>query len=70
MRVPLAVQIVLALGLLLALNRLAPGVPQAILVLVGLYLVLTNAVEVGDLLAGTLGRFDRTLSRPRAGGPE
>lgn len=66
-RVPLALRLVAFVGLLFFLNREAPGTIQAILVLVGIYLVATNTDRAGALV-GLVPRDLGFLARPAGGG--
>lgn len=68
-RVPTAVKVGLAIAVLLVMNQVAPGIPAAILALVGLYLVLQNGDAVAAILADAVSDLDRTLRRPSTGGP-
>lgn len=60
-RVPLALQLVMALALMFALNRVWPEILPAMLLLVALYLVLTHQAAVGALLTGGVERFGATF---------
>lgn len=66
--VPNALKVLLAIGVLLAVNQLAPGIPQAVLVLVALYLLLLHSAEIGQVLNGAVNGLDATLrGRPLGG---
>jgi len=65
LRVPIALKVLLALAVLLALNEVAPGIAQAVLLLVALYLILKNAGPFGQLITGAVDSFGRTLQGRR-----
>lgn len=58
---PLAVKIGLFVAFLLALNAVAPGIPQAVLVLVVMYAVLTHAGQVAAVLSNAADDFSGAL---------
>lgn len=62
LRLPTAFRIGVAIALLLVLNQVAPGIPQAVLVLVGLYLLLKHSGRIATILADAVDDFDRTLA--------
>lgn len=68
LRVPTGVRIAVAIALLLVLNQVAPGIPQAVLVLVGLYLLLKHSDRIATILADAVDDFDRTLAPSPSGG--
>lgn len=61
--IPFAVKAVMALGLLLAIDKLAPGVVPTVLVLVALYLVLTKS-QLVEAATGALDSFNAALEGP------
>ena len=65
LKVPLAVKILIAIGLLVAVNEIAPGTPATVLILVAMYLVLSKSTQVGDVVRGASDSFNLTL-RPTA----
>lgn len=67
LRVPLAVKILLAVGLLFAINELAPGVAPTVLVLVALYLILSRSNTIANLVASTSRSFNSALQPPATG---
>lgn len=68
LRVPLAVKILIGVGLLVGVNELAPGIAPTILVLVAIYLVLTQTDKVNGLITGASAGFASKL-RPSAADP-
>lgn len=65
LRVPIALQVLAALALLLALNEVAPGIVPAVLLLVALYLVLSNAGPFTQLMSGAVDSLGRALQGKR-----
>jgi hypothetical protein len=52
--VPPILRIIVFVAVLVAVNRQAPGIAQAVLVLVALYLLLTHADQVRSTVAGSV----------------
>lgn len=68
---PRIVVVILVVGMLAAANRVTPGLVQAVLLLVLLYLVVTHSEKVGAALTGASWSFARAFgssSAPRGGG--
>lgn len=66
-RVPLAIRLLVVVGIVLAVNRLAPDLIGALLALLALYLAATNAHRLVPLFStapGALGALFGS-SRPR-----
>ncbi len=66
LQVPLAVKLVIGLAVIWWINGVAPEIARAILLLVVLYLALTNAPKIAELVgiplegaAGALGQARR-----------
>lgn len=72
-RVPPILGLVAIGGLLWVANARAPGIVPAVLLLVALYLVLTNVEGFADLVASGPGAlrslYNTAPIRPRVGGP-
>lgn len=66
-RVPLAVGLLVAVGLLLAVARLAPELVEAVLALIVLYLAVTNVGRARELFAAAPAALE-AIFRP-AGPP-
>jgi len=66
LRVPLAVKLLMGIGLLFALNELAPGVAPTVLVLVGMYLVLSRTTVITTLIQSSNRSFQAALGGPNA----
>jgi hypothetical protein len=63
--IPLAIRILAGVALLFALNEMAPGVAPSVLILVALYLILSQSAIVGSIVTGTTASLNRTIG-PRA----
>jgi hypothetical protein len=68
LKVPTVLKIIIAIAFLLAMNEIAPGLPQAVLVLVALYLLLRHSAEIATLLSNAVDDFGGALRPPNAGG--
>lgn len=60
---PPILRIIVFVAVLLAVNQRAPGLAQAVLVLVALYLLLTHADRVQSTVGDTVGRFGGLYTR-------
>lgn len=68
LQVPLALKLVIGLGLLWWINGVAPEIARAVLALVVVYLALANAPAIAELVAIPIRALSATLTPP-AGAP-
>lgn len=65
LRLPRAVALLGLVALLAAANRFTPGMVQAVLVLLGTYLVLTHGGQVGAAIMAVPQQLGEELRAPR-----
>jgi len=64
LQVPLAIKFVIAIAIVAAANRVSPGIIQAVLLLVVLYLASTHADEVASLARDASNSLHSILAKP------
>lgn len=65
---PLVIKYLVAIGVLLLVNQVAPTYTVAALLLVGLYLIVTHAAEVGALVQSATDTLAGAYSLAPSGG--